>query len=103
MRYAENGDMLDFIRQNGLVPERQAKIWFRQMVQGLQYLHSLNIAHRDLKCENILLSRHWNVKLADFGFARFCVDTDGNCLCFPNLLTQCCLNGEIVIFQESES
>ncbi|ODN01930.1 Testis-specific serine/threonine-protein kinase 1 [Orchesella cincta] len=77
MRYAENGDMLDFIRQNGLVPERQAKIWFRQMVQGLQYLHSLNIAHRDLKCENILLSRHWNVKLADFGFARFCVDNDG--------------------------
>lgn len=77
MRYAENGDMLDFIRQNGLVPERQAKIWFRQMVQGLQYLHALNIAHRDLKCENILLSRHWNVKLADFGFARFCVDSDG--------------------------
>lgn len=77
MRYAENGDMLDFIRQNGLVPERQAKIWFRQMVQGLQYLHALNIAHRDLKCENILLSRHWNVKLADFGFARFCVDNDG--------------------------
>jgi serine kinase len=77
MRYAENGDMLDFIRQNGLVPERQAKIWFRQMVQGLQYLHAQNIAHRDLKCENILLSRHWNVKLADFGFARFCVDTDG--------------------------
>jgi serine kinase len=77
MRYAENGDMLDFIRQNGLVPERQAKIWFRQMVQGLQYLHTQNIAHRDLKCENILLSRHWNVKLADFGFARFCVDGDG--------------------------
>jgi len=77
MRYAENGDMLDFIRQNGLVPERQAKIWFRQMVQGLQYLHALNVAHRDLKCENILLSRHWNIKLADFGFARFCVDADG--------------------------
>jgi len=77
MRYAENGDMLDFIRQNGLVPERQAKIWFRQMVQGLQYLHGMNVAHRDLKCENILLSRHWNVKLADFGFARFCIDTDG--------------------------
>jgi len=78
MRYAENGDMLDFIRQNGLVPERQAKIWFRQMVQGLQYLHALNVAHRDLKCENILLSRHWNVKLADFGFARFCIDADGS-------------------------
>jgi len=77
MRFAENGDMLDFIRQNGLVPERQSKIWFRQLIQGLQYLHGMNVAHRDLKCENILLSRHWNVKIADFGFSRFCVDNDG--------------------------
>ncbi|XP_066245758.1 testis-specific serine/threonine-protein kinase 3 [Euwallacea similis] len=76
MRYADNGDLLDFIKRNGAVPEQQAKIWFRQMASGLQYLHSQNIAHRDLKCENILLSRKFNVKLADFGFARFCIDCD---------------------------
>lgn len=75
-RYADNGDLLDFIKRNGVVPEQQAKIWFRQMASGLHYLHGKNIAHRDLKCENILLSRKFNVKLADFGFARFCVDTD---------------------------
>lgn len=77
MRYADNGDLLDFVKKNGVVPEPQAKLWFRQMSSGLQYLHSRNIAHRDLKCENILLSRRYNVKLADFGFARFCVDEDG--------------------------
>jgi len=77
MRYADNGDMLDFVKQNGMVPERQSRIWFRQMATGLQYLHGLHIAHRDLKCENILLSKHWNIKLADFGFARYCVDDDG--------------------------
>ncbi|XP_030764103.1 testis-specific serine/threonine-protein kinase 2 [Sitophilus oryzae] len=76
MRYADNGDLLDFIKRNGVVPEQQAKIWFRQMASGLHYLHGKNIAHRDLKCENILLSRKFNVKLADFGFARFCVDSD---------------------------
>ncbi|XP_060528325.1 testis-specific serine/threonine-protein kinase 3 [Cylas formicarius] len=76
MRYADNGDLLDFIKRNGVVPEQQAKIWFRQMISGLQYLHGKNIAHRDLKCENILLSKKFNVKLADFGFARYCVDAD---------------------------
>lgn len=74
MRYADNGDLLDYIKRNGVVLENQAKLWFRQMASGLQYLHSKNIAHRDLKCENILLSRRFNVKLADFGFARFCTD-----------------------------
>ncbi|KAJ9600191.1 hypothetical protein L9F63_009525 [Diploptera punctata] len=77
MRYADNGDLLDFVKRNGVVPEQQAKLWFRQMASGLQYLHGKNIAHRDLKCENILLSRRFNVKLADFGFARFCVDSEG--------------------------
>ncbi|CAH0389463.1 unnamed protein product [Bemisia tabaci] len=77
MRYADNGDLLDFVKKNGVVPESNAKMWFRQMASGLQYLHSNNIAHRDLKCENILLSRRYNVKLADFGFARYCCDADG--------------------------
>ncbi|EZA58692.1 testis-specific serine/threonine-protein kinase 3 [Ooceraea biroi] len=77
MRYADNGDLLDFVMNNGMVPEQQSCLWFRQMASGLHYLHSKNIAHRDLKCENILLSRKFNVKLADFGFARFCVDHEG--------------------------
>lgn len=78
MRFADNGDLLEFIKRNGPVQEQNAKLWFRQMTSGLQYLHKKNIAHRDLKCENILLSRRFNVKLADFGFARFCSDIDGN-------------------------
>ncbi|XP_071453559.1 testis-specific serine/threonine-protein kinase 3 [Hetaerina americana] len=76
MRYADNGDLLDFVKRNGPVPEAQACIWFRQMTEGLQYLHKQNIAHRDLKCENVLLTQRYNVKLADFGFARFCSDKD---------------------------
>ncbi|XP_044747347.1 testis-specific serine/threonine-protein kinase 3-like isoform X2 [Coccinella septempunctata] len=78
MRYADNGDLLTFIKQHGVIPENQARFWFRQITSGLHYLHSKNIAHRDLKCENILLSRRFNVKLADFGFARFCVDHEGH-------------------------
>ncbi|XP_063991407.1 testis-specific serine/threonine-protein kinase 1 [Diachasmimorpha longicaudata] len=76
MRCADNGDLLDYVLRHKLVPEQQSQTWFRQMASGLHYLHSKNIAHRDLKCENILLSHKFHVKLADFGFARFCVDSE---------------------------
>ena len=77
MRYAENGDLLDFIQKTGPIPEQLSKLWFRQITSGIQYLHRMNIAHRDLKCENILLTKKFHIKLADFGFARYCVNQDG--------------------------
>ncbi|TGZ46505.1 Uncharacterized protein DBV15_10345 [Temnothorax longispinosus] len=73
MRYADNGDLLDFVQTNGNGAGTTVAI----MASGLHYLHSKNITHRHLKYENILLSRKFNVKLADFGFARFCMDHEG--------------------------
>lgn len=70
MRFAEHGDLLDYVKTKGSLGELQASLWFHQMTSAIKYLHELNIAHRDLKCENILISKHFNLKLADFGFAR---------------------------------
>ncbi|KAG0835965.1 hypothetical protein G6F19_004459 [Rhizopus arrhizus] len=41
----------------------------KECLEGLVYLHSKNYMHRDIKCENILLGRNGQVKLADFGLA----------------------------------
>lgn len=76
MRFAENGDLLEFIKKSGPIPEPQANLWFYQMTSAIRYLHAMNLAHRDLKCENILISKHMNTKLADFGFARSCVEEE---------------------------
>ncbi|KAI4462600.1 serine/threonine kinase [Holotrichia oblita] len=77
MRFAENGDLLEFILKKGAVSEAQARVWFRQVVLAVQYLHEMDIAHRDLKCENALITANYNIKLADFGFARYVVDSHG--------------------------
>ncbi|KAL0105371.1 hypothetical protein PUN28_016791 [Cardiocondyla obscurior] len=77
MRFAENGDLFEFILKNGAVEENQARVWFRQLALGLQYLHEMEIVHRDIKCENVLLTSNYNVKLTDFGFARRTIDNRG--------------------------
>ncbi|XP_014288982.1 testis-specific serine/threonine-protein kinase 3 isoform X2 [Halyomorpha halys] len=77
MRNAEYGNLCDYITNYGGLREKQARLWFRQLAVGVDYLHSINIAHRDIKCENILITSSLNVKICDFGFARFCADNKG--------------------------
>ncbi|XP_023026040.1 testis-specific serine/threonine-protein kinase 3 [Leptinotarsa decemlineata] len=77
MRHAENGDLLEFILKKGPISEAQSRVWMRQICLAVQYLHDMEIAHRDLKCENALITSNYNLKLADFGFARFTIDSHG--------------------------
>ena len=50
---------------------------FGLLSAGLKYLHDREIAHRDMKCENLLLTAAYNIKISDFGFARYTTDDDG--------------------------
>ncbi|KAF6212848.1 hypothetical protein GE061_010557 [Apolygus lucorum] len=63
---------------HGSIKESLIKKWSRDLVVALMYLHRMDIAHRDIKCDNILLTAKYNVKLADFGFARYTRDHQGS-------------------------
>ncbi|ETV68030.1 CAMK/CAMKL protein kinase [Aphanomyces astaci] len=53
----------------GLVSERQAATWFRQIVDGVAHIHAHGIAHRDVSLENILLDGNQHCRICDFGLS----------------------------------
>ena len=71
VEYASRGELFEYLVQHQHLSDVEAMRFFRQIIYGLEYLHSLGICHRDLKPENILLDENLNIKIADFGFARF--------------------------------
>lgn len=54
---------------DGLDPELIRSLIY-QLLKGLAYMHSMNIMHRDIKLENLLISDKKQLKICDFGFAR---------------------------------
>lgn len=65
-----NGELWESCRGTG-EPERRSKIFFRQILDGVQYMHRMGIVHRDLKAENIFLCKNGTVaKIGDFGSSR---------------------------------
>ncbi|GAB1598160.1 serine/threonine-protein kinase 36-like [Argonauta hians] len=69
MDYAD-GELYQILEDDGSLPEDQVQHVACQLVSALYYLHSHRILHRDMKPQNILLSKGEKVKLCDFGFAR---------------------------------
>ena len=67
--FCDGGDMSHFIIQNRYLTDDFAKLIFRQLIEGLEYLQSQGIAHRDVKPENLIIASDGQVRLCDFGFA----------------------------------
>ncbi|XP_015592495.1 testis-specific serine/threonine-protein kinase 4-like [Cephus cinctus] len=70
MEYAQNGSLLDVIRRDMFIDETRSRRWFRQLLEAVDYCHERGVVHRDIKCENLLMDKDFNIKLSDFGFAR---------------------------------
>lgn len=72
LRQRPSLDLFECIDAHERFTEKTAKLIFRQIVSAVYYLHSeLNVCHRDLKDENVVIDKNFTVKLIDFGAAAF--------------------------------
>ena len=70
MEYAKESDLRNYLKKkNNKISVAQATRFLMQMAEALSYIHSLNILHRDIKPDNILVLNERLVRLADFGIA----------------------------------
>ncbi|CAN7069670.1 unnamed protein product [Brassica rapa subsp. trilocularis] len=66
----EGGELFDQITRKGRLSEEEARFYSAQVVDALEYIHSMGLIHRDIKPENLLLTSDGHIKIADFGSVK---------------------------------
>lgn len=76
MEYCSEGDLFSLVQKGHLKGEDRKKdrlCLFKQLIQGVYYLHANGIAHRDIKLENLIITKDSKLKITDFGVSEvFC-------------------------------
>ncbi|PRP77065.1 MAP/microtubule affinity-regulating kinase 3-like [Planoprotostelium fungivorum] len=72
MEHVEGTDLLDLMLDSpkGKFSEKEAAFYFSQITSAVSYIHERDIAHRDIKLENVMVAANGHCKLIDFGFSR---------------------------------
>ena len=71
MEFCEGGELFNYIVKNRRLDNNESAFFYYQLINGLEYIHSLGIVHRDLKPENLLLTRDHILKIIDFGLSNY--------------------------------
>ncbi|OAY38930.1 3-phosphoinositide-dependent protein kinase 2 isoform X2 [Manihot esculenta] len=66
----EGGELFDQITRKGRLTEDEARFYAAEVVDALEYIHSMGLIHRDIKPENLLLTGDGHIKVADFGSVK---------------------------------
>lgn len=69
LEYVTGGELFNKIASKGRLKEDEARKYFQQLINAVDYCHSKGVYHRDLKPENLLLDNNGNLKISDFGLS----------------------------------
>ncbi|KAL3611037.1 hypothetical protein D5086_002057 [Populus alba] len=69
LEFVTGGELFDKIVNHGRMREDEARRYFQQLINVVDYCHSRGVFHRDLKPENLLLDAYGNLKVSDFGLS----------------------------------
>eukprot|EP00330_Aristerostoma_sp_ATCC50986_P000440 CAMPEP_0114579442 /NCGR_PEP_ID=MMETSP0125-20121206/3809_1 /TAXON_ID=485358 ORGANISM="Aristerostoma sp., Strain ATCC 50986" /NCGR_SAMPLE_ID=MMETSP0125 /ASSEMBLY_ACC=CAM_ASM_000245 /LENGTH=307 /DNA_ID=CAMNT_0001770171 /DNA_START=65 /DNA_END=985 /DNA_ORIENTATION=+ len=70
LEYAAHGDLFEIVANGGPTGEKLARTLFHQLFNGIKHMHCQNIAHLDLKIENLLLTADLSLKVTDFDLSQ---------------------------------
>lgn len=71
MEFCPNGELFQFIVDRGSLTEEEARPLLRQILETIEFVHSMGVSHRDLKPENLLIGSDGKIKISDFGLSTF--------------------------------
>ncbi|MCL2298555.1 MAG: Stk1 family PASTA domain-containing Ser/Thr kinase, partial [Firmicutes bacterium] len=71
MEYVEGITLKEYIEQRRVIPWKEAVHFLTQILRALQHAHDRGVVHRDVKPQNVMLLHSGNIKVTDFGIARF--------------------------------
>lgn len=70
LEYVSGGSLSSLLKKFGPFNEKITKIYLAQILDALVYIHSKGVAHRDMKCANILINNDASIKISDFGASK---------------------------------
>ncbi|XP_019097818.1 PREDICTED: pentatricopeptide repeat-containing protein At5g21222-like [Camelina sativa] len=78
LEFISGGELFEKIKNDGRMNEDDARRYFQQLINAVDYCHSRGVYHRYLKPENLLLDAQGNLKVSDFGFSALSQQVEDN-------------------------